>query len=294
MSKSFRFQTYNEDAFDWLERRQPKSIQAIVTDPPFGVVEYSADQLHKKRNGKGGIWRLPHNYDGSKRSPTPRFTVLTASDHLRISKFYTELAAHSLRVLVPGAHVILASQNILCHFVISAFLDADFEFRGQVARVVKTLRGGDRPKGAHEFYQELSVTPRSCWEPWLIFRKACEGRVKDNLEKWGTGALRRPAAEKPFSDLILSSPARGIERKIAPHPSLKPQAFVRQIVRAALPLGKGIVLDPFMGSGAIVAASLNVGYRAIGLEIDAEYFELAQRAIPTLAALSVNGNGASH
>jgi len=49
--------------------------------------------------------------------------------------------------------------------------------------------------------------------------------------------------------------ARGEERKIAPHPSLKPQAFMRQLVRAALPLGRGVILDPFMGAGSTVAAA---------------------------------------
>ena len=39
------------------------------------------------------------------------------------------------------------------------------------------------------------------------------------------------------------------EREIADHPSIKPQSFLRRIVYAALPLGEGMVADPFMGSG---------------------------------------------
>ncbi len=150
---------------------------------------------------------------------------------------------------------------------------------------MKTLRGGDRPKGAHEDYPDISVSPRSNWEPWLIFRKPCEGRVRDNLEKWGTGALRRPARQRPFSDLIVSSPARGIEREVAPHPSLKPQTFMRHIVRASLPLGVGVILDPFMGSGATIAAASSMGLRSIGLEVDQEYYLMARDAIPKLAEI---------
>ncbi|MDA2925674.1 site-specific DNA-methyltransferase [Acidobacteria bacterium AH-259-G07] len=277
------------DAFRWLERRRAKSIHAVVTDPPYSVLEYTPEQLNKQRNGRGGIWRLPHNYDGSKRKPVPRFTVLRSKDLERLQDFHARLSPQLFRVLVPGGHVIIASQHLLCHFVVSAFTDAGFEIRGQIARIVKTLRGGDRPKGAHEEFRDLSVSPRSCWEPWLIFRKPCEGRVKENLEKWHTGALRRPQSDVPFKDLIESAPARGTEKRLAPHPSLKPQAFVRQIVRASLPLGKGVILDPFMGSGSTIAAAHHLGLRSIGIEMDEEFFELAQTFIPELSKLQVNG-----
>ena len=280
----------NADAFEWLGQREPRSIHAIVTDPPYGIVEYLPDQLRKRRDGNGGIWRLPQNYDGVERSPMPRFTVLRPADHERISEFHSQFARLANEILVPGAHVIVASQSILSHLIIAAFTSSGFEMRGQIARIVKTLRGGDRPKGAHTVYPNMSVCPRSCWEPWLIFRKPCEGRVRDNLEKWETGALRRPARDKPFSDLITSGPARGVERQLAPHPSLKPQAFVRQIVWAALPFGKGVLLDPFMGSGSTIAAALRLGYESIGIEIDPEYFNMAQSAIPALAALQVKGS----
>jgi site-specific DNA-methyltransferase (adenine-specific) len=131
--------------------------------------------------------------------------------------------------------------------------------------------------------------PRSGWEPWGLFRKPCEGRVQDNLRKWKTGGLRRVSPERPFEDIIRSAPTRSAERAIAPHPSLKPQAFMRQMVRAALPLGVGTVLDPFMGGGSTVAAALAVGYESIGIESDPVFYQMAERAIPELAKLSAEG-----
>src|SRR6266481_4955219 len=69
------------------------------------------------------------------------------------------------------------------------------------------------------------------------------------------------------------------------HSCLKPQHFMRIIVRALLPLGAGTILDPFMGSGSTIAAAQAIGYEAIGLELDAQYFRLAEKAIPRLTAL---------
>jgi DNA modification methylase len=66
---------------------------------------------------------------------------------------------------------------------------------------------------------------------------------------------------------------------------------MRQIVAAVLPLGKGVILDPFAGSGATLAAAEFVGVRSIGIEINKTYFKMAQRAIPTLATFQNGTSG---
>jgi len=124
--------------------------------------------------------------------------------------------------------------------------------------------------------------PRSMWEPWLLFRKPIEGRVQDNLRKWGTGGFRRPSSSRPFGDVIPSAPTRKRERTLAPHPSLKPQQFLRILVRGVLPLGSGVVLDPFCGAGSTLAAAETAGYNSIGIENDPHYFAMARMALPAL------------
>jgi len=283
--RNARYTIHNANAFDWLIGQRANTFHAVVTDPPFGIVEYSPKELGKRRSGKGGVWRLPNAFDGARRQPMPRFTVLDDHDRMGVLAFHLRLAPELIRVLVPGAHVMLASQCLIAHLVVQAFAMAGFESRGQIVRVVKTLRGGDRPKFGHEAYREVSVIPRSCYEPWLLFRKPCEGRVTNNLKRFGTGALRRPSEHVPFSDLLEVPPARGPERAAAAHPSLKPQALMRTLVRGSLPLGKGIVLDPFMGAGSTIAAASSLGLRSVGVEIDAKYFKMARAAIPKLSKL---------
>lgn len=281
------YEIYHTDAFEWLKTAPMNSIEAVVTDPPYGLVEYSDKELTKLKNGKGGIWRLPPSFDGSKRMPLPRFTVLTETDQKSLRDFAYRLASLLKCVLVPGGHVFIATNPLISHLIYESFMKNGFEKRGEIIRTVYTLRGGDRPKNAHDEFSDVTVMPKSCWEPWGLFRKPCEGRVQDNLRKWKTGGLRRISASEPFKDLITSSPARGREREIAPHPSLKPQNFLRQIVRAALPLGEGTILDPFMGSGSTIAAATACGSKSVGLEVRAEYFSIAKSAIPLLADLEV-------
>jgi len=289
--RSDRYRIFHADAFDWLSQAERTSIHAVVTDPPYGLVEYTPQQLEKMQNGHGGVWRIPPSFDGCRRKPLPRFTVLTNEQLVALQRFFQRLAESLWPVLVPGAHIFIATNPLVSHLVYQPFIAAGYEKRGEIIRIVYTLRGGDRPKNAHEEFPNVSVMPKSCWEPWGLFRKPCEGRVQDNLRKWKTGGLRRISPDEPFKDLIYSSPARDPERAIAPHPSLKPQSFLRQIVRAALPLGEGVILDPFMGSGSTIAAACALELKGIGLEVNRECFDMATTVIPQLAAFEVNGNG---
>jgi site-specific DNA-methyltransferase (adenine-specific) len=272
-----------------MASRPAHSFHAIVTDPPYGLKEYGEEEKRKLRRGRGGVWRIPPAFDGFKRSPLPRFTVLEDADRDRLREFFTRFAKEAFRILVPGAHAMIATNPLLSHLLYLPMMDAGFEKRGEIIRLVTTFRGGERPKNAHEEFREVTVMPRSGWEPWGLFRKPCDGRVQDNLRKWKTGGLRRPSDDSPFGDVIRSSPTRPEERKLAPHPSLKPQLFMRSLVRAALPLGKGTILDPFMGAGSTIAAACAVGYDSVGVELDPAYFSTAQKAIPALVAFGSEG-----
>ncbi len=279
---------YQSDCLDWLSSASRGSIHGVVTDPPYGLVEYTAAQQAKLRARRGGVWRIPPSFDGSTRSPLPRFTTLTKADLVQLDRFFRTWAELLRPVLVPGAHVMVAANPLVSHILGSALSSAGLERRGEIVRLVMTMRGGDRPKNAHDEFPDVSVMPRSMWEPWLLYRKPPEGRVSDCLRKWKTGGLRRISDDQPFGDVIRSAPTRPSERKLAPHPSLKPQLFLRQLVRAVLPLGEGVVLDPFAGSGSTLAAAEAIGYESVGLEFDPYYVEIARNAIPALSVLETS------
>ena len=96
-----QYQLVHRDAFEWLEEAEANSIEAVVTDPPYGLVEYSADELRKRDRGSGGVWRIPPSFDGANRSPVPRFTVLSDDDRINLRGFFDSLASRLLHVLVP-------------------------------------------------------------------------------------------------------------------------------------------------------------------------------------------------
>jgi site-specific DNA-methyltransferase (adenine-specific) len=280
------YQLFQADCFDWLRERKPHSLHAVCTDPPYGLLEFSEKEVSKLRAGRGGVWRLPPTIGGSKRDPLPRFTVLNDAQKQDLKRFFHDWGKLLLPALVPGAQVCVAGHPILQPLVQTAMAEAGYEIRPAIMRLYFSFRGGDRPKNAEKEFPEVCVTPKGAYEPWMLFRKPIsEKTVAGNLRRWKTGGLRRLSADKPLPDVIASGRTPDREESISDHPCLKPQHFVRIVVRALLPLGEGTVLDPFMGSGSTLAAAQVVGYDSLGIELDGDYFRLAGKAIPRLAAL---------
>ncbi len=145
------------DCLAWLAAQSPNTLHAVVTDPPYGVKEYDSEQLKKRANGKGGVWRIPPSFDGHVRSPLPRFTALNGKERARLREFFIEWSRLTLNALRPGGHVFIATNAFICQLLYDALVDGGLEFRGEIIRLVRTLRGGDRPKNAECDFPERLV-----------------------------------------------------------------------------------------------------------------------------------------
>ena len=95
-----------------------------------------------------------------------------------------------------------------------------------------------------------------------------EGRVTDDG--------RKTAADNAYQ--------RGKTLRQNHHPTVKPTDLMRWLCRLITPPG-GTVLDPFMGSGSTLKAAELEGFSAIGIELEAEYIEIARRRIAADAPL---------
>lgn len=266
------------DAFEVLALPEAE-VAGIVTDPPFGFREFDVD-LERVDGISGGVWRHPQELDGIRRRPVPRFTVVTPDELEEIEAKFDELGRLFLRLLRPGGHVVLATHPLTAPYVTRALVRS-LELRGTFIRLVRTLRGGDRPKGAEAEFPDIVSMAHSAYEPWVVLRRPLSGTLAENLRTHGVGGLRR--GDPPLSDVIESGRTPKREREIVEHPALKPQAFLRRLVAAVLPMGRGTVLDPFAGSGSTLAAAEALDLPSIGIERNPEYFRTALEAVPRLS-----------
>src|SRR3989304_9323138 len=107
MSKLFHYGAstlYLADCFEWMRDQPPNTIHGVVTDPPYGLKEFSVDEQQRLRAGNGapgygGVWRIPPTLDGSTRSPLPRFTILSSHELEVLRRFFSAWAECLLPIL---------------------------------------------------------------------------------------------------------------------------------------------------------------------------------------------------
>ena len=74
------------------------------------------------------------------------------------------------------------------------------------------------------------------------------------------------------------APINHQDKKMFGHPTIKPLDITEKIIRNSSEIGH-IVLDPFMGSGTTGVACINTNRNFIGVELDENYFKIAQERI---------------
>ena len=114
------------------------------------------------------------------------------------------------------------------------------------------------------------VRPTGVWHSWepVVFWKNGDRKSKPNCEA-GSGFTNR--------DYHVGNVA-GVFRDRIGHPCPRPYDTMRHIAAIACP-ESGTVLDPFMGSGTTLRAAKDLGRKAIGIEIEERYCEIAAKRL---------------
>ncbi len=195
------------DCFNWLREQPPASVHAVCTDPPYGLIEFTRKEVTKLRNGnRGGVWRIPPSIGGHERDPLPRFTTLTGPQRRQLYEYMRDWGRLLSPVLAPGAHVCVAGHPMLQYLVQGGMAEAGYEVRPALLRVYTSFRGGDRPKNAEAEFPGVCVTPRSAYEPWMLFRKPISephggGQPAEVENRGPSSASGGPAASRGHSQL---------------------------------------------------------------------------------------------
>ncbi|QDV19821.1 Modification methylase DpnIIB [Gimesia panareensis] len=66
------------------------------------------------------------------------------------------------------------------------------------------------------------------------------------------------------------------------HPAIFPEMLVERLIETFLPLDGEVILDPFAGSGSTVITAEKMGKTGIGVELSAEYAEIASQRLTEL------------
>jgi DNA modification methylase len=146
----------------------------------------------------------------------------------------------------------------------------------------------DRPTRAHEYLFLLSKSERYYYDADAIRESAEYGRRSGtNWKRAKDGSPRDSRREEPVTTSGTNRAAGRNKRSVweiatQPYPEAHfatfPEALVEPCVLAGCP-PDGLILDPFVGSGTTCVVAQKLGRRAIGVDLNRDYLELARRRI---------------
>ena len=119
-----------------------------------------------------------------------------------------------------------------------------------------------------------SLPPSNTWCVWVkIARNNANIRQSDCELAW-TNCLGR---SRVFKHLWIGAYKESESGSRAQHPTQKPEDLMQWCIEIVP--GSNLILDPYMGSGTTLIAAKNLSRRAIGIEIEEKYCEIAVKRL---------------
>lgn len=306
--KGKNYEIYEGDCKEWMDGCAEQSIDMCLTDPPYFFLGMNEDWDAGKLNNSVKKWRS-ENQDREARHGN-RFLELAlgyekggatygAKKTIEFYHFMKDVSDRVYKVLKPGSFYFAFSQPRLVHRMMTAIEDAGFNIRelmiwyhpnGSPSRAMSLERHVDGRYGDDRAQEDLKKSmenrktpvPAVLYEPIVFAQKPPEGSLIDNWKKWGVGLMDMnmdSGGILPSNVLYFNKPL-GVKNKQSwnNHPTVKPLDLIEYLINTySKPNDK--ILDPFLGSGTTVVASINQKRYGIGVEKNAEYVEISKRRV---------------
>lgn len=276
------YKLYNDNSLNVLDTFADNSIDAIITDPPYGIThldkEFDKQTLDNTAKSGGifaGMTMGGMKFDNNQNKSTCEFLL----------PFFQK----SLRVLKPGAFCIVFSQGRLVAGVMNALIEAGFEIREQMFWRKPSAKPNQQTPWKKnsknkDFTNRVVFGPGKVIEPFIIAQKPIEGSYSENYLKYHTGLVNKELATTTVFE--EAAPSKD-EKQGLQHPTIKPIKLMERIVEAFTEEGQ-TVLDIFNGSGSTGIAALNKNRNYIGIELNKQYYKESLKRFATINSQKTN------
>lgn len=188
------------DCFDVLPALDADTVDAIITDPPYGIAV------------NGMEWDRPARLDptspGSKRRRQP-----TENPNDRFQEFSRAWSSACIHSLKPGGHLAAFAAPRTSHRLTCGLEEAGFEIRD----VLMWLQGQGYP-ATRVLPDGQGTGLKPAWEPIVLARKPLDGTLDHNLAQHQTGAMNIDACRIALTAEDTTAESRPHGRQITASP----------------------------------------------------------------------------
>ncbi len=240
---------YCADCLDLMKEMEDNSVDMILCDLPYGITQCKWDSLIPLAPLWEQYWRVTkENAAIVLTSQQPFTTDLINSCRLQFR--YEIIWEKTMKMGFFNANKmpLRAHENILVYYKSLP------KYNPIKSTIKENYRKRKREKDRYSGYSSI-------------------GECNDFYENTGE---RYPTSIIKFSN--WNGALFGNNSKATKHPTQKPVALFEYLIKTYTNTGD-LVLDNCIGSGTTAVACINTGRNFIGIEKDADYFEIAQRRI---------------
>lgn len=196
---SRRWAVKQADCLTVLPTLDAESIDAIITDPPYGI------------NIKNMAWDRPSRLDPARRPGRRRAHADPSGAFQTFSEQWASACLHALK---PGAHLAAFAAPRTFHLLTRGLEEAGYELRD----VLMWLQSQGYPASYRlpVSHSGWGTGLKPAYEPIVLARKPLEGTIAENLAVHGTGAINIQACRIPDPDVTQQQRCAGEGRKRGP------------------------------------------------------------------------------
>lgn len=283
------------DSLKILKLIKDQTIDAIISDIPYGISYEEWDVLHNNTNsallGTSTAQKKAGPVFQHRGKPLNGWSKADRKIAEEYQQWCGSWAYEWLRVLKPGTSVFIFAGRRMAPRCICALEDAGFIFKDMIAWMKdKAPHRAQRISVIYnrrkDFENEQKWTGwrvgnlRPIFEPILWFTKpyTLGGTLADNVRDYDVGAFNNDAWKNYTED--CSNTIKVVSKKSdhGLHPTQKPIELLRALVELST-VENQLVLDPFCGSGSTLLAAHELKRNYIGIDNNENYVEIAKKRL---------------
>ena len=289
MLEDKRYELINSDCVDAMKTINDSFIDVVITDIPYGIGYSDWDVLHNNTNSALGGSSKHQKEDTSfkkRGKPINGWSEADKKIPYEYQEWCSKWAKELFRITKEGSPILIFNSRRLQHRVCNALEDNGFMIRdiliwekdkcnAKAQRISNVLSKRGINDKKYQNYRLGNLAPY--YEPIIFAMKPYKHTLTDCILENDIGGIYCDEDKIPSNIIKVNC-----NKKNLYHETEKPVDLIEKLINIFSINSEHIVLDFTMGSGTTGVACMKLGRKFIGIELDKNYFDIAEKRIQNI------------